>query len=79
MGSVAPTLQFTHVFRHPENGQLSLTWTSQPGKTYRLIASTDLVGFNTVIAETIQSGGTSTTYGPFASSLPTVFFKVSEK
>jgi len=79
VGNTAAPLQFTNVFRNPADGQLTLTWTSQPGKTYRLNSSTDLVDFNTVIADNIQSGGMSTTYGPFASPLPTVFFKASEK
>ncbi|MFN0129449.1 MAG: LamG-like jellyroll fold domain-containing protein, partial [Verrucomicrobiales bacterium] len=75
----APPIRFTNVVRNPADGQLTLTWTSQPGKTYRLNSSTDLVNFNTVIADNIQSGGTSTTYGPFASPLPAVYFKASEK
>ena len=76
VGNTAPSLECTNVLRDPTNGQLTLTWTSQPGKTYRLNSSTDLVDFTTVIADNIPSGGASTTYGPFAGPIPTGFFRV---
>jgi hypothetical protein len=78
VGNAAPSLECTHVLRDPTNGQLTLTWTSQPGKTYRLNSSTNLVDFTTVIADNIPSGGASTTYGPFAGPVPTGFFRVRE-
>ena len=78
VGNTAPSLECTNVLRDPTNGQLTLTWTSQPGKTYRLNSSTDLVDFTTVIADNIPSGGASTTYGPFAGPIPTGFFRVRE-
>lgn len=44
------------------NGNIGLTWSSVPGKTYRLVRASDLSGYNTdVVTESIQAIGNSTT------------------
>jgi len=78
---ITAPFRITNIARNPANGQLTLSWTSSPGKTYRLNYSTDLADFGGAISNNIPSGGSSTTYGPFA--LPAgpftrAFFRVTE-
>jgi len=62
----APSLRITGFSREPATGQLSLTWTSTPGKTYDILHSTSLASFDQVTAAAIAAGPGASTTHPFA-------------
>ncbi len=69
LGAPSPQapLSVTQVTRSPVNGDVSLTWTSVPGVTYRLESSEDLVGWQlrgTVSATAAESTLTDTSLKP---------------
>lgn len=70
------------IARQP-NGDIALTWVSQPGRTYRVAWSTTLTGWAAgTVNASVPSGGTSTSLTfpvpePVADA-PAVFFRVEE-
>ncbi len=61
-GPPSTPLVFTNVSYNPATSQITLTWNSQPGKTYRLEASQNLATWPVELNDNIASGGTTTTY-----------------
>lgn len=61
-GGSTPSLAFTSITFNAATNQITLTWTSQPGKTYRLESSQNLATWPVEINDNIASGGTTTTY-----------------
>jgi hypothetical protein len=66
----------------PGTGDISLTWTSQPGDTYRIAYSTSLAdGFTSTAASNIPAGAGGTTTHSFPNPLPAaprLFFRVEK-
>ncbi|MDB6080025.1 MAG: gdhB 2, partial [Akkermansiaceae bacterium] len=60
-------------------GALSLTWTSNAAKTYRITASTDLTTWTTVLKSGIASGGSTTTSATTFTPGAKGFFRVEEE
>jgi len=81
VGPQAP-FDFTAIVYDKLANTWTLTWNSKPGRTYRLNYSTDLLDFGNDVDDSIPSGGSSTTYGPFPNPVPLsgsrVYFMVSE-
>jgi hypothetical protein len=61
-GAPATPLVFTNISFNPATSQITLTWNSQPGKTYRLESSQTLATWPVELNDNIVSGGTTTTY-----------------
>ncbi len=63
-------------------GQAALTWTSAPGRSYRIVASTDLASWSTVLASGIP-GAAAATSTLHSVSFPTtgarLFFRVEDE
>jgi hypothetical protein len=77
----APTLRITAFTRDPSTGQLSLTWTSVPGKTYDILHSTTLASIDQVTAAGVVAAAGATTTHTFASPVPgaaQLFFRVKQ-
>ena len=64
LGSPVP-FQITDFEFNEATAEFTLTWTSKPNRTYSLFYSPDLQDFGADISDSIPSGGTTTTYGPF--------------
>jgi hypothetical protein len=77
----APGLRLRHVQWTP--GGAALKWASIPGKSYRIRASLDLMGFPIDVATGISTQGDSTyqsfTFPPAVSGSPRAFFRVEEE
>ncbi len=74
-------LSFTNVDFDKAAEKFTLTWTSSPGKTYTLNASSTLDSWPLTVNASVASGGTSTTFGPFANptpGAPQMFFRAKE-
>ncbi len=78
----ASSFEITNVNFDKATSQWSLSWNSQPGKTYTLRYSTDLLNFGNDINDSIPSGGATTSFGPFPHPIPAsgtrLFFRVLE-
>jgi len=74
-------LRITAVSRDPGTGQLSLTWTSTPGKVYDILQSGTLAAFNQVAAAGVPAGAGATTTPTLPAPVPAaaqMFFRVKE-
>jgi|GEM_PF-2259448 len=80
-GGPAASFAITAMTLDPALGQVTLTWQSQPGRTYRIKASATLGLWPTVIETSIPaaagSATTSRTFGPVTLPGPT-FYRVEE-
>lgn len=77
----ATSLRITAFSRDPSTGQMTLTWTSTPGKTYDILHSATLASFGQVTAAGIAAGVGATTTHTFASPIPgapQLFFRVKQ-
>ena len=77
------TIAFTAVSYNAATSQLTLTWTSQPGKTYKLTSSQTLATWPVELNDNIASGGTTTTYVHTLTTFPggappALYYRVSE-
>jgi hypothetical protein len=61
-GAPAPALAFSAVSFNPATSQITLTWNSQPGKTYTLRSTQTLASWPVELNDNIASGGATTTY-----------------
>ena len=64
-----------------ENDQITLVFTSRPGRQYAIFYSSDLEDFSGEVTDGLEAAGEVTTFGPFANPEPgakTLFFRVSE-
>lgn len=61
-GAPAAPMVFTSISYNATTSQISLTWTSQPGKTYTLESSQTLATWPVELNDNIASGGATTTY-----------------
>jgi len=82
-GGPAPALDFTSVSYNPATSQLTLTWNSQPGKTYSLESSQNLASWPVELNDNIASGGATTTYVHTTTTFPggapaTLFYRVKQ-
>jgi hypothetical protein len=66
----AASIKFTNVVYDKATDQFTLTWASEPGKTYTVNASATLGSWPLTVNANVASGGTSTTFGPFANPTP---------
>jgi hypothetical protein len=68
-------------FQHNEvNDQITLTFSSVPGRSYDIFWSSDLLDFSNELIDGIPATGTSTTVGPLANPAPgatKLFFRVT--
>ena len=60
-------------------GNVTLTFDSEPGKTYKVNRSFNLEGFPDEVMTGIVSGGASTTTTPIAASEAAAYYVVSEE
>jgi hypothetical protein len=76
------TFPISSITRNAANGNITLTWPSTAGQTFRVAYNTDLSNWNGTVQDNIPAqAGTSTTL-TFPSPLPTagrVFFRVERK
>jgi hypothetical protein len=75
------SLRVTAVSRDSVTGQLTLTWTSTPGKLYDILQSGTLAAFNQVAAAGVPAGAGATTTYTLAAPVPAagqMFFRVKE-
>ena len=77
----APAFRITDIVYDPVADQFTLTWLSEPGATYGLFFDTDLAEFDSDYDDGIESGGETTTFGPFDNprpGAPRIFFRVQK-
>ena len=79
----ATPLAFTSISFNAATNQVTLTWTSQPGKTYRLESSQTLATWPVEINDNIASGGATTTFVHSLSTFPggqpaTLYYRVKQ-
>ncbi len=74
-----PPFRITSSAIDPATGQGSLTWLSEPGKTYRITGSLDLASFPLEFATGIPSEGTETTAGFSFPPGTKNFFRIEEE
>jgi hypothetical protein len=77
------SIAFTAVSYNAATSQLTLTWTSQPGKTYNLKTSQTLATWPVELNDNIASGGATTTYVHTVTTFPggapaALYYRVSE-
>ena len=80
-GPPATPLRITAFSRDPGTGQLSLTWTSTPGKTYDILQSATLATFDQVAAAGVAASAGATTTHTLAAPVPPagqIFFRVKQ-
>ena len=71
----------TDISFNPASNEVSVTWTSDPGRTYALFYSTDLLDFSSDINDSIPAGAEDTTTSTFVLpagliGIDKVFFRV---
>lgn len=71
-------IEITDISYDAGNGEVTITFRSEPGKSYAVSKGIDLQAF-TPVATSITSGGDTTTTPPIASSEAAAFFIVSEE
>lgn len=74
-------IEITSIQYDASTDGLTLTFTSVPGKSYRVFWSTDLVDFSNELIDGIPADGTSTTVGPIVNPVPNapkLFLRVTE-
>lgn len=78
-GAPAPALKLLQSTVDTVQGQLSLTWASATGRTYRITSSDDLANWSTVVSSGIPGAAGQTTFN--AAFTPGVkrFFRVEEE
>ncbi|WP_193214517.1 lectin-like domain-containing protein [Luteolibacter marinus] len=78
-GAPQPPLEISSYSFDVGTGQGTLTWSSEPGKSYRITRSVDLISFPFLVQEGIPSAGTETSYGFSFPAAPASFFRVEEE
>ncbi|MDP0491799.1 MAG: hypothetical protein Q7Q71_12180 [Verrucomicrobiota bacterium JB023] len=70
-GEVTPeTIKVLSIVRDPESGDLTITWSSEPGKTYHLVESANLDSFSSAPVMTVTASGTTASHTLPAANLP---------
>ena len=72
-------IEITDFLYDKGSGLLTLTWTSEPGRTYSVSSSTDLIDWSNELVGSLPSAGSLTSYGPFSDPAPAsspIFFRV---
>ncbi|MGI9244357.1 MAG: hypothetical protein ACR2RV_26395, partial [Verrucomicrobiales bacterium] len=76
-----PAFRITDFIYDTAADEFTLTWTSEEGATYSLFYDTSLDSFDIDLDDGIDSGGISTTYGPFPNpepGAPRIFLRVKK-
>lgn len=79
---ISPEITITSLIYNRGTDQITLTFQSIPGETYRVRWSTDLKTFNDRLLDRVNSQGDETTVGPFLNPSPgskALFFQVQSR
>lgn len=75
---VSTFIKITDLTHNPDTNEITLSFDSEPGKTYAVSSSSTLTGFGVVLAG-VNSGGTTTTTDPIAAPDPAAFYFITEE